>query len=211
MLIETHIAFAVAAAAICLVPGAVTRLTAAYLKARGRRAGIAACLGIASGLLVNLAVTSLIVAFFLAPLLDDGIGLRFIASAYLVLQMLLVWRRLALRRPEADNDNLPRRRLIAIYGQGFLTVARSSKIAATTAALMLQFVEPTVPALPQAIVMSAIFMTIALIAMAIACLFPRVPDLFYGHLRQHRTHPVRRHRPMISGGAVSARYRSIAA
>ncbi|MBC8036982.1 MAG: LysE family translocator, partial [Rhizobiales bacterium] len=132
------IIFTAAALALNLTPGNDMMFVLGQAIKGGTRAGIAASLGIATGLLVHLALVAAGVAVILAehPAVFDAI--RYAGAAYLVWLAIKI-----LRQPQAAFDaNATRRGSFAAWRDGVLVNVFNPKIVVFMFALLPPFIRP---------------------------------------------------------------------
>ena len=130
--------FMAAALALNLTPGPDMLYVAARSASQGRKAGVAAALGIATGLLVHITVVALGLAAFLAAVPIANNIVRLAGAAYLVylgVKTLLRPRALSTGRVEAANS-------LTAFSQGMLTNVLNPKVALFFLAFLPQFVDP---------------------------------------------------------------------
>ncbi len=211
MTIETWLAFAATAAAILLVPHPVASLVAAFSSSWGRTSAfitvpafVLAFIG--GGVLVTAAV--FMVSFYWPA--ATGV-LSWLGLSYLMLHILYAYQDPQLRYGPADNDNLPETRPMRIFGYFLLKTFRSTRYFALTAAIIVQFFDPSQVPQQQYLNMIA---GLAVAAVLAALAYAALP----GRLAHKRRRPAARskapYRPgtrFIARRAVTAGYRRIAA
>ena len=135
--------FILACLALNLTPGADMTYVIARAATQGRKAGIAASLGIAGGSLGH----SLLAAFGVAALLQHSASaftaVKIAGALYL---LYLAWKAWRAPAPTADRAGpaaaRPRLSLLRIFGEGVLTNLLNPKVALFILAFLPQFVDP---------------------------------------------------------------------
>lgn len=166
MSIETWIAFAIATELILIIPGPSVLLVVAYALSRGQAAGLKCVLGCSTG-----AAFAFVAAFAgLGALLSASAtaftAVKLIGAAYLVYLGVKMWRSkpedLALSDPSGAADSRKWRN--SPYLHGLVTTVLNPKIVVFLVAFVPQFMDPTAAALPQAVIMTATFVGLAIIS-----------------------------------------------
>ncbi|WP_211907390.1 LysE family translocator [Pikeienuella piscinae] len=142
-----------------ITPGPNMMFTIACGLSGGPRAGFAAGLGGASGMLVHIALAAagLSALLFAAPAAYDV--LRFFGAAYLFWLAVEAWR-----AGDALEARLGRDRPWRAYRRGLLTCLMNPKVALFMLAFLPQFIDPAIgPAAPQILVLGAIVAVMALL------------------------------------------------
>jgi threonine/homoserine/homoserine lactone efflux protein len=135
---ETLGLFSLAALALIVVPGPAVLYIVAQSIDRGRRAGLASALGVATGRLVHVTAAAIGLSALLVSSASAFTAVKLGGAAYLIgmgLYTLLVPRPVA--EPEAARD----RRLRRIYAQGIVVNVLNPKTALFFLAFLPQFVD----------------------------------------------------------------------
>lgn len=149
---------------LALTPGPDFALVTRNALAWGRRGTLFTCAGLACALSIWVAAT----AAGLAPLLERSAvaaaGVRFAGALYLVWLGTRTWW--ATRHlPPPLPETLPQHRLpspAAIWRQGFFSALLNPKLGVFFVTFLPQFVTPGRPALPQLLVLGAVFTAIGI-------------------------------------------------
>jgi RhtB (resistance to homoserine/threonine) family protein len=163
------VAFAGVVAVIVVLPGPDMALVLQNGLARGRRAAIETALGINAGLLVWAVAAALGVAAFLHASALAFMVLKLAGAAYLIWLGLLALNEA--RRGSSDASAVPRRRTTSPFRQGFLSNLLNPKIALVFTTLIPQFVHTGDPAVPQTLLLAAIFIVMGLVWLTSYALF----------------------------------------
>jgi threonine/homoserine/homoserine lactone efflux protein len=158
----TLTAFALTALVILLIPGPAVLYIVSQSVEHGRRAGLAATLGVHTGTLVHIAAAALgLSAILVSSSLAFG-AVRLVGAAYLIY---LGVRTLLDRSSREHLDVAPReRRLGLIYRQGALVNVTNPKTALFFLAFLPQFVDPHGAAIPaQIVVLGFVFALLGLV------------------------------------------------
>lgn len=145
--------FAAAVLVLMLIPGPNVALTLANTVAYGRRFGFLTILGTSSAMAVHLAVTALGMTALLGLVGEWFEVLRWAGVAYLLVLGVQAWRA-PVERPEAA----PAARLFA---RGFLVSLTNPKVLLFYGAFFPQFLDPAGDVAAQMVVLSALFLAIA--------------------------------------------------
>jgi threonine/homoserine/homoserine lactone efflux protein len=159
---STLTAFALTALVILLIPGPAVLYIVSQSVEHGRRAGLAATLGVHTGTLVHIAAAALgLSAILVSSSLAFG-AVRLVGAAYLIY---LGVRTLLDRTSREALDAASReRRLGRIYRQGALVNVTNPKTALFFLAFLPQFVDPHGAALPgQIVVLGLVFALLGLV------------------------------------------------
>jgi threonine/homoserine/homoserine lactone efflux protein len=159
---STLTAFALTALVILLIPGPAVLYIVSQSVEHGRRAGLAATLGVHTGTLVHIAAAALgLSAILVSSSLAFG-AVRLVGAAYLIY---LGVRTLLDRTSRERLDVAPReRRLGRIYRQGALVNVTNPKTALFFLAFLPQFVDPHGAAIPaQIVVLGLVFALLGLV------------------------------------------------
>ncbi|MFB9951773.1 LysE family translocator [Rhizobium puerariae] len=208
---DTWLAFAATAIFLILLPSPLACLTASFSLQRGRRTAVATVPGLAIGLSIAflMAVAPLaLVSLYLPRLLET---LSWVSLGYLMFYILWSYQDPRISGPIADNDNLPECRPARIFGCLVGKSVFGPRYAAVLAAVLVQFIDPGRPLLPQILEMQATFLACVALGAGIHILFPR---RVLGRRRRASTLNPASRKPQtrfISRRAVTAGYRRIAA
>jgi len=211
MTIETWLAFAATTVAILLMPHPIASLTAAFSASWGRTSAFVTIPAFVLSLVLGgvLVVAGVFLITFLWP---AAIGaLSWIGLSYLMLHVLYAYQDPRLRYGTADNDNLPETRPMRIFGYFVLTTFRSTRYFALTAAIAVQFFDPTRAPQEQYINMIS---ALAVSAMIGAIAHATLPASFTRKRRVSKARSKAPYKPgtrFIARRAVTAGYRRIAA
>src|SRR3954452_23538141 len=155
-------AFALTALVLLLIPGPAVLYIVTQSVEHGRRAGLAATLGVHTGTLVHIAAAALgLSAILVSSSLAFGV-VRLVGAAYLI----YLGARTLLDRASRDAAAAaPReRRLGRIYRQGALVNVTNPKTALFFFAFLPQFVDPHGAAIPeQIVVLGLVFALLGLV------------------------------------------------
>jgi threonine/homoserine/homoserine lactone efflux protein len=156
------LAYVAVAALVVVVPGPDMALVLQNGVARGRRAAVESALGINAGLLVWALAAALGIAGLLHASAPAFTALKLAGAAY------LVWLGLhalaaAVPRTPAEPPERGARRRGSPFRQGLLSNLLNPKIALVFTTLIPQFVDPARPAVPQTLLLAAIFLLLGLV------------------------------------------------
>jgi homoserine/homoserine lactone efflux protein len=159
---ELYAAFVAAAVALILLPGPIVTLVIANSVAHGTRTGLVTAAGTTVGNAILVAVGALGLGALLAVLADLVHWVRWIGVAYLVYLGIREWRT-ALRavRAELAGEAKPMRSARGVFGQGVLVAITNPKTIFFYVAFFPQFLDTTLPAGPQLLAMSVVFVVFA--------------------------------------------------
>ena len=187
-------AFAVASAALALLPGPIVTLVIANSLRHGTRAGAANVLGTLCGNVVLFSIGGLGMAWVLSALADWFDILRWAGAAYLIYLGARQW----FARGDGLEDQTASAPGHSLFLQGAVVAITNPKTIIFYAAFLPQFMDPTLPAAGQLVVLSATFLIVAgLLDITYAVLAGRLRPLFSGARRG-------RIRNKISGALLAA-------
>lgn len=211
MTIDIWLAFAAMAIFFVLLPSPAACMIAGFSLQGGRRTAVATVPGLAAGLSVALLLAMPPVAAIALYLPDALPFITWAGMAYLLLYVLWSFQDPRISGPIADNDNLPDRRPGRVFARMFAQTAFRLRYPAVLAALLVQFVDPGLPILPQLLEMQATFLVCVVLASSYQVIFPR--RVLGRRRRSAYLNPAARNARtrFISRRAVSAGYRRIAA
>ena len=152
-------AFVLASSVLAITPGPGVMYIVSRTVALGRRAGFASVGGIALGSLANAAVASVGLATVLAKSRTAFFLVKLVGAAYLIALGIKALRATPTARAAESPSPLPQRRL---FRDGFIVALFNPKTALFFAALLPQFLNPGVAPLGQSLVLSCIFVSIAM-------------------------------------------------
>jgi RhtB (resistance to homoserine/threonine) family protein len=164
-------AFVSVVALIVVLPGPDMALVLQNGLSGGRRAALETAVGINAGLLVWAVAAALGIAALLRASGPAFTLLKLAGAAYLVWLGLravaTAWR----GRAHTSAGHLARRRRPSPFRQGLLSNLLNPKIALVFTTLIPQFVDPGDPALPQTLLLAAIFIAMGLVWLTSYALF----------------------------------------
>ena len=162
MSLELYLAFCLATAVLILIPGPAVSLIVANSIAHGGRRALVTVAGTSSAIVLHLTILAFGMTSVLLLLAEWFELLRWLGVAYLVYLGIQHWRAAAGSKAAAlvaaTARGVSAQRL---YWQGFLVNATNPKTLLFYAAFFPQFIDPAGPALPQLLLLSASFLTIA--------------------------------------------------
>jgi len=151
-------AFLLASLVLAIIPGPAVLYIVTRSLVQGRRSGLTSVVGVALGNLGNAIGASLGLAALFAVSSVAFTVVKYAGAAYLVYLGVQ-----ALRAPAPETRaEAPRPvRLQRIFRDGFLVALLNPKTAVFFAAFLPQFMDPASPAIPQGVVLGALFVGIA--------------------------------------------------
>lgn len=155
------LAFTAASTALLLIPGPTVLLVLAYALGQGRRVAVPTAVGVAAGDLIAMSASLAGLGALVLASSSLFVALKWAGAAYLVylgIRMLLGARHAALDLPAARHALTPR----AAMGNAALVTALNPKSIVFFIAFVPQFIDPATAFLPQAIVLTATFVALAL-------------------------------------------------
>lgn len=192
MTLETWIAFAIASQILLIVPGPTVMLIVGYGLTQGARAALMAvlggCLGTASAFVVAFGGLGAV----LAASATAFTAIKWLGAVYLIYLGLQMWRIKTERSEVSQETELPSRlratglspALWHLFWRGYISTLLNPKIVVFLVAFTPQFIDPTRPTLPQAVIMTVTFVTLAFISDGAMGIFAsRVRILFVGEGR----------------------------
>jgi threonine/homoserine/homoserine lactone efflux protein len=155
----TFATFLVASLVLAITPGPAVVYIVTRTLGSGRKGGFASIAGIALGNLGNAAAASVGLAAVLAASATAFLIVKLAGAAYLIFLGVK-----ALRTTPAPTVTAPTNRLspARLFRDGFLVALLNPKTALFFAALLPQFIDASSPPLGQSLVLSGIFVSIAL-------------------------------------------------
>jgi RhtB (resistance to homoserine/threonine) family protein len=164
-------AFVSVVALIVVLPGPDMALVLQNGLSGGRRAAVETAVGINAGLLVWAVAAALGIAALLRASGPAFTLLKLAGAAYLVWLGLRAVATAGRGRADTSAAHLARRRRPSAFGQGLLSNLLNPKIALVFTTLIPQFVDPGDPALPQTLLLAAIFIAMGLVWLTSYALF----------------------------------------
>jgi threonine/homoserine/homoserine lactone efflux protein len=157
---QLYFAFVAATAILMLIPGPNVALIVANSLARGTRVGLLTVAGTSCAMVPQLLLVLLGMSAALTVLSDWFAWLRWIGVAYLVYLGIKQWRTpaddlLGVRAEQESNR--------AIFARGFLVSLTNPKTLLFYGAFFPQFIDPHHEAMPQFAILSATFLTLAVL------------------------------------------------
>jgi threonine/homoserine/homoserine lactone efflux protein len=187
--------FCLASVALAVVPGPAVTYIVMHSVDKGRRAGIAAAAGVASGGLVHVAAATVGLSALIASSATAFTAVKLVGAAYLI----VVGIRRILGRDESEQVQAPPVSLRRLYRQGVIVNVFNPKTALFFLAFLPQFVDTSASVAPQVAVLGLVF---AAIAFASDCAYALLADLLADRFRRSdRSAKVSRY---LSGGIFVA-------
>jgi threonine/homoserine/homoserine lactone efflux protein len=187
--------FCLASAALAVVPGPAVTYIVMHSVDKGRRAGLASAVGVASGGLVHVAAATVGLSALIASSATAFTVVKLVGAVYLV----VVGIRRIVGRDDSEQVQAPPAPLSRIYRQGVIVNVFNPKTALFFLAFLPQFVDRGASIPPQVAVLG---LTFAAIAFASDCLYALLADLLAGRMRRSgRGAKARRY---LSGGIFVA-------
>ncbi len=164
MSLETWIAYAVATEILLIIPGPTVLLVVGYALTRGRGPALRAVAGSCLATACAFGVTFAGLGAVLAASATAFTVMKWVGAAYLVYLGVQMWRAKSdtMLKVEGAEESKPRQR--STFAHGFITTILNPKIVVFLVAFVPQFMNPAAPALPQAFVMIATFVTLAFLS-----------------------------------------------
>jgi threonine/homoserine/homoserine lactone efflux protein len=187
--------FCLASAALAVVPGPAVTYIVMHSVDKGRRAGLASAVGVASGGLVHVAAATVGLSALIASSATAFTVVKLVGAAYLIVVGL---RRIA-GRDDAEQVQAEPAPLRRLYRQGVIVNVFNPKTALFFLAFLPQFVDRGSSIPPQVALLG---ITFAAIAFASDCLYALLADLLAGRLR--RSGRGAQARRFLSGGIFVA-------
>jgi homoserine/homoserine lactone efflux protein len=171
--IATYLAFAAASIILLTIPGPTVLLVVTYALTQGRRVALATASGVALGDFTAMTLSLAGLGALLAASATLFTVLKWIGAAYLVYLGIRLWR----SRPEVPDvaSPAPARRARGIFVHAFVVTALNPKSIAFFVAFVPQFIDNTIPILPQLVIMEVTFVGLAAVnALAYALVADRL-------------------------------------
>ena len=157
--LELYLAFVVATTVMILLPGPSVMLTVAHSLAFGAVRALATVSGAVVAIGVQLLVTLVGMTWLMLVMADWFELLRWAGVAYLIFLGVQQWRAPA-AEPAAGARAVSGK---ALFAQGLLVTIANPKSLIFLAAFFPQFVDPTVPWLPQMVLLGVTFLVIGFV------------------------------------------------
>ena len=158
MNIATLIAFLAASAVLAVTPGPGVIYIVSRTLAQGRAAGVASIAGVACGNLLNSLGAALGLAALFAVSSLAFTVVKYVGAAYLIYLGVKMLR----GTPRAETSPAFTQAPIGrVFREGVLVALLNPKTTIFFAAFLPQFMQPGLPALPQAVMLGAIFVVVA--------------------------------------------------
>lgn len=190
---EIWLAFVVACTVILIIPGPTIMLVVSYALSKGRQTAWATVPGVALGDLTAMTVSLAGAGALLATSADAFTVLKLCGAGYLIYLGVKMWR----EKPDIlqDNPDAKRNRPSRMFLQAYVVTALNPKGIVFFIAFVPQFITAGSPVLPQFIVMTATFVTLAAVNVAIWAIMA-------GALRERFRKPEAMRRLTRVGGGV---------
>jgi len=190
---EIWLAFVVACTVILIIPGPTIMLVVSYALSKGRQTAWATVPGVALGDLTAMTVSLAGAGALLATSADAFTVLKLCGAGYLIYLGIKMWR----EKPDIlqDNPDAKRNRPSRMFLQAYVVTALNPKGIVFFIAFVPQFITAGSPVLPQFIVMTATFVTLAAVNVAIWAIMA-------GALRERFRKPEAMRRLTRVGGGV---------
>jgi threonine/homoserine/homoserine lactone efflux protein len=169
--------FCLASVALAVVPGPAVTYIVMHSVDKGRRAGMAAAAGVASGGLVHVAAATVGLSALIASSATAFTVVKLVGAAYLI----VVGVRKIVGRDDSEEVQATPAPLRRLYRQGVIVNVFNPKTALFFLAFLPQFVDTDARVAPQVAVLG---LTFALIAFASDCSYALLADLLAGRLRR---------------------------
>lgn len=161
MTIETYLAYLIATIVVLVIPGPTIMLVVSCSLTQGKRAALPLALGVGLGDLVAMAASLAGLGALLATSATLFTILKWIGAAYLIYLGIKTWR----ARPELGLDMAriqPSSSRTNCF-RAFAVTATNPKSIAFFCAFVPQFISPGAPVLPQALILGATFVVLAVV------------------------------------------------
>ena len=180
MSLELWITFVAASSALLAVPGPTVMLVVSYALASGRTSGWVTVPGVTLGDFTAMTASLLGAGAILATSATLFTALKFAGALY------LIWLGVKLWRAEPTMDDLQEisgeRTMSSMFRNAYLVTALNPKSIIFFVAFVPLFIDPTMPALSQFVILEATFLTLAAANIALWV-------LLVGELRSRFKHP----------------------
>lgn len=170
---EHFAAFVLASVILLLIPGPTIVLVISQALAHGRRTALASVMGVGLGDLIATSVSIAGAGAILAASATLFQALKFLGAAYLIWIGYKMWRA-PVSIPEIDANSLPafdaKARPAIIFRDSFLVTVLNPKGILFFVAFVPQFIDPTLPYVPQAATYVLTFTTLGVLNAAMFAL-----------------------------------------
>ena len=160
MPLDLYLAFVLASTVLILLPGPNVTLLVATSLAHGARRALTTLAGTSSAIALQLLITLLGMTSLLVMLAAGFEWLRWAGVLYLLWLGMRQWRAVPVALEDIDPAAVSARRL---FWQGFVVSASNPKTLLFYAAFLPQFLDPARPPLPQLLLLSVTFLTLAIV------------------------------------------------
>ncbi|MEM6972615.1 MAG: LysE family translocator [Pseudomonadota bacterium] len=168
--IATIGAFAAASVMMLMIPGPTALLIVSYALSQGRRVAVATASGVALGDFVAMTCSLAGLGALLMTSADLFVALKLIGAAYLVWMGITMWRGASRSAGDDAQDAPPGPAvdtvLVApgkVFRDAFVVTALNPKGIVFFVAFVPQFIDPAERYLPQAAILTAVFVSLALV------------------------------------------------
>ena len=160
MALELWLAFVTATTVFLLIPGPTLLLVIGYALSYGRRPALSAILGVALGDLVAMTVSLAGLGAVLATSAIFFSVLKWLGAGYLIYLGVKQWRRRSVAVENVEIAGVSNRTLIL---NAFLVTALNPKSIMFFIAFLPHFIDPTLPALAQMMILGTTFWVLAIL------------------------------------------------
>ena len=164
MSLETWIAYAVATEVLLIIPGPTVLLVVGYALTRGRGPALWAVAGSCLGITCAFAITFAGLGAVLSTSAVAFTVMKWAGAAYLIYLGIQMWRAKADTMLTVEEMPGGKQRQRSTFLHGFVTTILNPKVIVFLVAFVPQFMNPAAPAMPQAIIMTATFVTLAFLS-----------------------------------------------
>lgn len=164
MSFEQWLAFTTASAVLLAIPGPTILLVISYALGHGKKAAGATVGGVALGDFTAMTASMLGLGALLATSATLFTALKWIGAAYLIYLGIKLWRApVAASEITADNASSPIERPLRIFLHTYIVTALNPKSIIFFVAFLPQFLNTTLPMLPQMIIFETTFLVLAIL------------------------------------------------
>jgi threonine/homoserine/homoserine lactone efflux protein len=207
---QVWLIFSAACVVLFALPSSLAFRIASYSALRGKKTAIATVSGASLGMVTAMTAAAL-VTFGLSYIPESIINIiQWAGTAWLMLFCLWALATPATRMSNADNDNLPARTMMATFVDCYSTALRPRYVAFFLA-LLVQFIGASLDVVETLAQMQALVLVLAITCALAQALFARSTMALARRMSGTKTARRARRTHFISGRAVSAGYRRIAA
>ncbi|WP_307233427.1 LysE family translocator [Pararhizobium capsulatum] len=161
MSIEHWLAFAAASAVMLAIPGPTILLVISYALSHGRKTTRAIVAGVALGDFTAMTASMLGLGALLATSAGIFTVLKWVGAAYLVWLGIKLWRAPVVPPQETEGDATTTERPIRIFLHTYVVTALNPKSIVFFVAFLPQFLDATLPLLPQMMIFETTFLVLA--------------------------------------------------